>query len=103
VCIEQDTQETSTVLEPTLTIADFCRSEKISRAFYYKLQRTGQGPKTFNIGAMVRITPDAVRQWRAAREAEARQAMDKLEKASERARAVRRAASESITKRDSIA
>jgi len=91
------------VLEPSFTIADFCKSEKISRAFYYKLQREGKAPRTFHLGAMVRITPEAVREWRAAREAEARLAVDKLEQASERARAVRRGASESITKRDSIA
>jgi len=90
-------------LEPSYTISDFCRSEQISRAFFYKLQREGKGPRTFNLGAMVRISADAIREWRQAREAEARLAVDKLEQASERARAVRRAASESITKRDSIA
>jgi len=84
-------------------IKDLCAVENISTSFLYKEWKAGRGPDFFYIGSHRRISEDARTRWREAREAEARQAMDKLEKASERARAVRRAASESITKRDSIA
>jgi hypothetical protein len=84
-------------------IKDFCAVENISASFLYNEWKAGRGPDFFFIVSHRRISEDARARWREAREAEARLAVDKLEQASERARAVRRAASESITKRDSIA
>jgi hypothetical protein len=35
------------MLEPTYTIAEFCRAEKISRGRLYKLWDRGEGPRSY--------------------------------------------------------
>jgi hypothetical protein len=56
--------------EQSQTIPEFCRSEKISRAFFYQLQKTGRGPRTMrHADGCIRISPEARKDWR--REAEA--------------------------------
>ena len=56
--------------EQSQTIPEFCRSEKISRAFFYQLQKTGRGPRTMrHADGCIRISPEARTDWR--REAEA--------------------------------
>ena len=55
----------------TLTIAEWCERHQISRPYFYSLMKAGKAPRTFNIGRSVRITEDADREWRLAREAEA--------------------------------
>ena len=52
----------------SLTIAEFCRSEKISRSLYYKLRRLGLGPKEMLILSAVRISARARDRWRRQRE-----------------------------------
>jgi hypothetical protein len=52
------------------TIEEFCKAERISRAMYYKLARMGKAPRHFNVGAAVRISPEARLEWRREREAE---------------------------------
>ena len=50
-----------------LSIAEFCRIEKISKATYYKLKRLGIGPRERRLPRtrVTRITPEARREWRA--------------------------------------
>jgi hypothetical protein len=56
--------------EQSQTIPEFCRSEKISRAFFYQLQKAGRGPRTMrHADGCIRISPEARKDWR--REAEA--------------------------------
>jgi hypothetical protein len=55
-----------------LTIRGFCEHEKISRSFYFRLRNEGRGPREMRMGRWIRITPEARREWRAARETEAR-------------------------------
>ena len=56
--------------EQSQTIPEFCRSEKINRAFFYQLQKTGRGPRTMrHADGCIRISPEARTDWR--REAEA--------------------------------
>ena len=56
--------------EQSQTIPEFCRSEKISRAFFYQLQNAGRGPRTMrHADGCIRISPEARKDWR--REAEA--------------------------------
>jgi hypothetical protein len=51
--------------EPPLTRRQFCAAENISLSTYAKLKRLGQGPKETHFRGMtlVRITPEARRQW----------------------------------------
>ena len=58
-------------MEPSESIKDFCRIEKISHSGYYNLKRRGKGPKEYQIGRNKRITPEAHAQWRLDRQAEA--------------------------------
>jgi hypothetical protein len=63
--------------EPSLTIPEFCALEKISRVFFYELAKRGKAPLTYYAGAARRITPEAHQEWRRAREAESRAALNK--------------------------
>ncbi len=54
--------------DESFTINEFCRAEKISRAYFYKLKKQGRGPRLM---ATNRITQQARRDWQRAREAEA--------------------------------
>ena len=51
----------------SLTIKAFCQKYAISAPVYYKWQRNGDGPKELRIGAVIRITPEAEREWLEAR------------------------------------
>ena len=53
---------------PALTVAQFCRNNGISPAFYYKLKSRGLGPREMRIGNAVRISPWAEKEWRLERE-----------------------------------
>jgi hypothetical protein len=46
------------------TILEFCISERISRAKYFQLKAEGRGPREMRIGKLVRISPEARRDWR---------------------------------------
>ena len=58
-------------MDESFTINEFCAAEKISRAFFYKLQSQGKAPRTYPLGSSRRISHDAYTAWRAARETEA--------------------------------
>ena len=45
------------------TIAEFCARERISKATFFKLQRTGLAPETVRFFNIVRITADSRRRW----------------------------------------
>ena len=53
--------------ERSLTIKSFCEKYRISAPVYYKWQRNGAGPKELRIGRVIRITPEAEREWLEAR------------------------------------
>jgi hypothetical protein len=50
--------------EPSKTITEFCRHEKISRSKYYGLRKAGKGPAELRVDGVVRITPEAHVAWR---------------------------------------
>jgi hypothetical protein len=52
---------------PSKSIADFCEAENVSKAMYFKMREAGLGPIEYCIGDLVRITPQAIRDWRAKR------------------------------------
>ena len=54
--------------DDSMTIPEFCRSEKISRSFYYKLRRRGLGPDEMAVLTAVRISSKARERWRRKRE-----------------------------------
>ena len=45
-------------VEPSMTIDEFCLTEKISRSTFYNLERVGKAPKTIHIGRHRRILPE---------------------------------------------
>jgi hypothetical protein len=53
------------------TIDSFCKREKLSRSMFYKMNRQGKAPRLYYIGNRPHITPEARREWRQQREAEA--------------------------------
>ena len=57
--------------DASLTIAEFCAAEKVSRSKLYLLWAEGKGPRWFNIGTNRRISHEARQEWRREREAEA--------------------------------
>ena len=60
--------------EQSQTIPEFCRSEKINRAFFYQLQKTGRAPRTMrHADGCIRISPEARKDWRHDRERETAQ------------------------------
>jgi predicted DNA-binding transcriptional regulator AlpA len=62
----------STVTDNTShTIEHFCADEQMSRSQFYRLKRQGKAPRLYFIGNRPRISPEARREWRQAREAEA--------------------------------
>jgi hypothetical protein len=54
------------------TIEEFCRDNRISRSFYYKMRNAGIGPDEMRFGTIVRITREAEASWQ--RRGEKRQA-----------------------------
>lgn len=56
-------------MDEALTIDEFCAAQKISRAFFYKLQTQGKAPRTYLVGRCRRISRAALDAWRAEREA----------------------------------
>jgi hypothetical protein len=55
------------LLQPSLTIRQFCDRENLSAASYYKMRRLGYGPAEMHVPGteIIRITPQAHREWRA--------------------------------------
>ncbi len=50
------------------TITQFCRSNGISRQFFYDLRKIGKGPDLMEMGAKKLISKEASKRWRAERE-----------------------------------
>jgi hypothetical protein len=48
----------------SLTIDEFCQLNHMSRTFYFRLRKQGNGPEEMRFGAHVRITPESNERWR---------------------------------------
>jgi len=48
---------------PPLSIRAFCERQQVSRASYYSLVAKGEGPRTYRIGHLVRISAEAEAAW----------------------------------------
>jgi hypothetical protein len=57
--------------DASLTIAEFCLAEKISRSMLYRAWSEGWGPKFYRVGITRRITYRARMEWQREREAAA--------------------------------
>ncbi len=55
--------------KPTFTIPQFCDDHNISRAFFYKLTKAGEGPRITKLGRRTLVTAEAAAAWRAKMEA----------------------------------
>jgi hypothetical protein len=80
-------------MEKSLTIAQFCEAESISKTYYYSLQERGDGPDELELpssnGRVIkRITPQAHDAWRKRMLARAKSKAARLEAARRRERAV---------------
>lgn len=71
--------------EPSLTIEEFCRLEGFSKTTYHRIKLEGNAPRELRTGNIVRISPQARRDWHALME-------NRSPAAEEEARAARRAA-----------
>ncbi|MEA2880220.1 MAG: hypothetical protein QOF14_5416 [Hyphomicrobiales bacterium] len=56
---------------PSLSIAQFCAAENLSRSFFYKLKKQGRAPLMMENGRRKTISPAAREAWHRARESEA--------------------------------
>jgi hypothetical protein len=61
-------QSSASVDDESLTIAEFCRAEKISRSMLYKAWLEGWGPKFYWVGVTRRITRSSRLRWQRERE-----------------------------------
>jgi hypothetical protein len=66
--------------DASLTIAEFCQAEKISRSMLYRAWSEGWGPKFYRLGVTRRITYRARLEWQREREADAAAAERHVEK-----------------------
>jgi predicted DNA-binding transcriptional regulator AlpA len=57
--------------DASLTIAEFCQAEKISRSMLYRAWSEGWGPKYYRVGVTRRISHRARLEWQREREAAA--------------------------------
>ena len=55
--------EFAPLFEPSYTIPEFCRVERISQAYYAKIRAMGLGPEEMRIGTVVRITHTKRLEW----------------------------------------
>jgi predicted DNA-binding transcriptional regulator AlpA len=68
--LEQLTQANAAP-DQSQTISQFCAAEQISRAFFYDLVKQGRGPRLMRLAnGCIRVSAEARRDWRRAREAE---------------------------------
>jgi predicted DNA-binding transcriptional regulator AlpA len=53
----------------SFSIDQWCAAHGFSRSFFYKMQKQGNGPRVFKVGASTRISAAAAAEWLAEREA----------------------------------
>lgn len=53
----------------SLSIDEWCKAHRFSRAYFYLLIKRGEGPRTYKVGRCRRISDTANAEWLAAREA----------------------------------
>jgi hypothetical protein len=46
------------------SIAEFCRAHRVSRAFFYVLQKRGEGPTVMKVGKRTLVSDEAAKDWR---------------------------------------
>jgi hypothetical protein len=46
------------------SVDEFCEAHRISRAFFYTLQKDNLGPKTFKAGRRTLVSVEAAAEWR---------------------------------------
>jgi hypothetical protein len=64
-----ETRPATVPLEPqAFSIAEFCARNRISISTFHKLKNLGRGPRLMCLGRAIRISVEAERDWRAARE-----------------------------------
>lgn len=49
---------------PSMSIAEFCRLEKIHRSTFHNWVRAGLAPHTYRVGRVIRISYGAYASWR---------------------------------------
>ena len=55
-------------VKPVYSVVEFCCQHGISRALFYKLLQSGQGPRVIKVGKRTLITNEAAEAWRRSRE-----------------------------------
>jgi hypothetical protein len=57
--------------QAAFTIAEFCKTHRISQSMYFKIRNLGLGPREMMVGTRRLISQEAAAEWRKAREAAA--------------------------------
>lgn len=52
------------MLKNSYSIVEFCYSENISKALFYKILKEGNGPKIMKVGRRTLISAEAATEWR---------------------------------------
>jgi hypothetical protein len=91
-------KEPMPVYDPSYTVEEFCRAERMSVEQYYKLKKLGRGPREMRIGTLVTITHRDRLAWQDARRnpkgAEADEVKKQADRLSEHARRMGRNSAE---------
>lgn len=56
------------VAQYAFSVSEFCAAHSISVANFYVLRQRGEGPKTMQVGARLKISHEAAAEWRRQRE-----------------------------------
>lgn len=46
------------------SIAEFCQAHRVSRAFFYVLQKRGEGPAVMKVGKRTLVSEESAKDWR---------------------------------------
>jgi hypothetical protein len=62
--MDTQTRQQSGVELKAFSVDEFCEAHRISRAFFYLLQKERRGPRTLKVGRRTLISAEAAAEWR---------------------------------------
>ena len=65
----------------TYSVAQFCAAHNITKVFFYKLLKQGNGPRIMKVGARTLVSIEAASEWRRKMEIETASAIAKPRRA----------------------
>jgi hypothetical protein len=62
--MRKENRQQSGVELKAFNVNEFCEAHRISRAFFYTLQKDDLGPRTFKVGRRTLVSVEAAAEWR---------------------------------------